>query len=160
MDINVIASCLNFAVVLAILAYFGRQPAKDFFKTRSEVLSKSVREAEAIAQAAIRAKAEMEQKLASAKSEMVARQREAEESMKKLKQSALAKASQEAERIHRDSQLLQEGEQVRARKQLLKELGDDSVAAVRRYLSTSLEDKDKDALVTDYLTRVTAGHAG
>jgi|GEM_PF-4731525 len=160
MDINVIASCLNFAVVLAILGYFGRQPAKDFFKTRSEVLSKSVREAEAIAQAAIRAKSEMAHKLATAKTEMVTRHREAEDSMTKLKVAALFKASQEAERIHRDSQLLQEGEQLRARKNLLKELGEDSVAAVRRYLSTSLDDKDKDALVTDYLTRVSPGHAG
>lgn len=160
MDINVIASVLNFGVVIAILAYFGRQPIIDMFKTRSEVLGKAVREAEAVAQAATLARSESAKKLKAAKEEMETRRVDVAEQMKVLKQTTLAKASGEAERIHRDSQQLLEGEKLRSRKALLKEVGEDSVAAVRRYLSTSLEDKDKAALVTDYLGLVTSGQQG
>jgi F0F1-type ATP synthase membrane subunit b/b' len=159
-DLNVIASCLNFAVVISVLVYFGRQPIVEFFQARSETLSKAVREAEAIAQSAIQAKAESEKKLNAAQAEMVLRRTEVDQNLQNAKQQALSRASQEAERIHRDSQALVEGERLRARKALLKEVGEDSVAAVRRYLASSLEDKDKDALVSDYLNLVSTGHSG
>lgn len=159
MDIEVISTCLNFAVVVGILTHFGRKPIIDFFKTRSEVLSQSVREADALAQAAETARTESERKLKEAGTEMAARQRELTEQLALLKTTALEKAQKEAERIKKDSEALAEGERQRARQILIKETAEETVALVKKYVSTSMEEADRNALVGSALNLIsTNGH--
>lgn len=158
MDINVIATCLNFAVVVAILYHYGRKPIVDFFQNRSDILAKAVKEAEAVSLAAAKAKSDSAERLKLAEEEMKTRRRELTGQLKTQKEQTLLKASQEAERIHRDTQQLSVGEQARTQDRLIREISEECVTTVKKHLTSSLESKDKEQLLADCLKLISNGN--
>ncbi|MEJ2191290.1 MAG: F0F1 ATP synthase subunit B [Nitrospirota bacterium] len=86
---------INFAILAAALIYFGRKPVRDFFRTRSETIKKSLDEAREAKELAQKALDEVEQRLRE-------KDKEAEEMMRL----STERGGRERDRLHEEGERL------------------------------------------------------
>lgn len=149
----------NFACVVAILVYFGRKPFAAFFQDRSERVAKAVADAaEAKATAdqefARWTKAAMEESRIRTEGEMAAKT-----AMDRYREKTLSAARQEAERIVGDGGRLAQFEQEAARRRLRSELAAKSLELSAEYFRDSLDAKERQKLVADFVESFGNGKA-
>ena len=100
-----IASVLNFSVVVFILVYFGRKPFAQFLVSRSETLKTTMAEAQKLA---VEANAELlkwEQNWKATAKHASENRTAAQDSLKRFKEKTLIDAEAEADRIKKESEL-------------------------------------------------------
>jgi len=155
----VLASIFNFALVLFIFWYFGRRPIASFLLDRSEIVATALKDAEEQSKSA-GALLELWTKNWRA-SESHAKQQfeEAKAAVVRIRESTLASAHAEAERVRRETELVGKTEVSRIKKHLRQELVERSVRMARAYLEGNLTEKDKHKLVAEYVERVSDGPA-
>ncbi len=157
METNVIiASILNFSVVIFVLVFFGRKPFAKFLVTRSESLKNEIEEAEKIATEAHKELATWEANWSQAKIHAQQNQLDSENSLIRFKEKTLAEAKHEAERIKKEAELMSSGETTKAKKGIEREVIGRSVELADLYLGEHLSVQDKHKLVTEFVELV--GH--
>jgi F-type H+-transporting ATPase subunit b len=157
METNVIiASVLNFSVVVFIFVFFGRKPFAKFLVARSEAMQNSIAEAE---KHSAEAKAELvkwESNWSQAQSHAHQNQIDCENSLKRFTEKTLAEAKHEAERIKKEAELMISGEVLKAKRGIQREVIERSVELAELYLGEHLPTQDKHKLVTEFVELV--GH--
>jgi len=158
METNVIiASVLNFSVVVFIFVFFGRKPFAKFLVSRSESLKTEIEEAEKLA---VEARAELstwENNWNQATTHAQKNQEDCESSLRRFKEKTITQAKHEAERIKKEAELMSLGETVKARKLLEREAIERSVELAELYLGEHLPAQDKHKLVTEFVDLVSHG---
>lgn len=157
METNVIiASILNFSVVVFVFVFFGRKPFAKFLVTRSETLKNEIQEAEKLVSEARKELATWESNWSQANAHAQQNQQDSENSLKRFKEKTITSAKHEAERIKKETELMSAGETVKARKNLEREAIERSVELAELYLGEHLPAQDKHKLVTEFVDLV--GH--
>jgi len=157
METNIIiASVLNFSLVVFVFVFFGRKPFAKFLVSRSETLKSEIEEAEKLASEARKDLVTWENNWNQASAHAQKNQQDCENSLKRFKEKTLANAKHEAERIKKEAELLSSGETVKARKLLEREAIERSVELAELYLGEHLPAQDKHKLVTEFVDLV--GH--
>lgn len=157
MDMNVvIASVLNFSIVLFIFIFFGRKPFAKFLLTRSEALKTSIDQSEKSVEQARKELLVWEQNWSEAQGHAKQNHIDCENSMKRLREKTLADAKHEAERISKEAELMSSGEILKAKRELQKDAIKRSVELAELYLGEHLSGQDKHKLVTEFVELV--GH--
>ncbi|NQW44281.1 MAG: ATP synthase F0 subunit B [Deltaproteobacteria bacterium] len=153
---TVIASLLNFSVVLFVLVYFSRKPFGQFLLARSESVKKQIGEAEKLSLEANAALAKWESHWNLAQTHAKQNHIDAVESLKKFKEKAILEAKQESDRMKKEADLMSVGETVKAKKALQREAIERSVELAELYLGEHLPAQDKHKLVSEFVELV--GH--
>lgn len=157
METNVIiASILNFSVVVFIFVFFGRKPFAKFLVSRSETMRSSIQEAEKLVGEARQELSVWEKNWSDANAHAKQNQIDSENSLKRFKEKTLAEAKHEAERIKKEAELMSSGEVVKAKRALQHEAIERSVELAELYLGEHLPSQDKHKLVTEFVELV--GH--
>ncbi|MBY0371828.1 ATP synthase F0 subunit B [bacterium] len=156
----ILSTVINFSVVVLILYKAGRTPAIEFFQGRSKEISTFVNEARSVSAQARQEKEKWAAKLSGAPEEMRKAHLDTEASLKRYSEGTLARANGEAKRISEDSKVVIQAESQRAKRRLRQQIARESISQARAYLDNHVESADNHKLLTDYLERVSHGHAG
>lgn len=153
----IIASVLNFSVVVFVFVFFGRKPFGNFLMTRSQSLKTEIEEAEKVVSEARAELATWENNWSQATAHAQKNQQDSENSLKRFKEKTIAQANHEAERIKKEAELMSSGESVKARRTLEREAIESSVELAELYLGEHLPVQDKHKLVTEFVELVNNG---
>jgi F0F1-type ATP synthase membrane subunit b/b' len=158
--IEVIAVLFNFSIVCLIVWRAGSKPAQDLFLNRKQTIEQQLQEAQILSTKAKQELAEWQKRWQ--ESEAIAHQQfeDAKKTVERFRQTALAHARTEAERIQSEARLVGQSEAAKSEQRVRAELIHSSVTMARNYLASHLEEKDKTHLVSEYLETVRNGHAG
>ncbi len=159
-EAETLSTILNFSVVVGILWYAGRKPIAEFFGTRSSTIGAFVNEARTASSQAKSLLAEWDAKVRGSAAEIARQKEDAAQSLEKLKQATESRLKAETKRISEESALVAQAETQKAKRQLRRGLANESLEQARRYLENHVEGKDSAKLLSDYLERVSHGHAG
>lgn len=159
MDPIIIAQILNFSLVVFILVYFGRKPFNAFLQTRSESVGKAILDAEKESKIVFAELADIESKISQQAAYVQQLQSDAQASLTKFKSTTLEHAASEATRIVREGELLGQGETLRKREALQREIAEKSLGLAKKFLNEQLEARDKERLVGEYVKLVGHGQA-
>jgi F-type H+-transporting ATPase subunit b len=157
MEANVvIASILNFSVVVFIFVFFGRKPFASFMAARSEGVKNLISEAEQMAKNAHEELSTWENNWNQAQAHALQDKKDSEASLIRFREKTLTEAKHEAERIKKEAELLSSGEILKAKQGLHKEAIERSVELAELYLGEHLPAQEKHKLVTEFVDLV--GH--
>ncbi len=148
---------LNFGIVVFILGYFGRKPFLDTLSMRSTSIGNHVKEATDQAAQAQTFLSEWETSWKNAEAHTATMKREAEESIQRQREKAMASARTEATRIQRETELVAKSEGQRAKHNIQKEIAGRSITLAQEFLARQLSEKDQKKLVIDYVEGVKNG---
>jgi ATP synthase F0 subunit b len=156
MGADVLPQVVNFTVMVGFLGFFGRKPFKTFLAARSEEIKKLIDEAEKESKDVIAQFTKAQEN--STHQEAHARQlrEDAKATLERHREKTLEAAKSESTRIVKDGELLGQGELQKKKEALQKEICERRVTLAEKYLSDQLEGKDKEKLVSEYITLV--GH--
>lgn len=146
--------CLNFALLVGLLAYFVTKPIRKGLKGRKEAIEKTLAEAEAAKEAAEAKHREYSEKLAKATEEIEnitsSIRREGELERKKL----LVSAKQLAAKIEQEADSKASGVVAKARAELREEAARLAVELAVDILKKQVSAADQQRLVDEYMQKV------
>ena len=156
---SLLYQALNLLILLAVLFYFARKPALEYFATRRADVKRDLETAgELLAEAETR-NAEIQRKLADLQSETEEIQensrRRADEECERL----LAEARRQAERVQSDAEVAAEQEFARARRALRAEAANLAAEIADRLVKEKIGDSDQERLLDEFITRVDSSPA-
>jgi len=153
------AAIFNFAVVVLILWYFGRKPVGVFLVARSEAVAKAIVEAEQLSREMSASLEKWERDWKASEAHAKQHLEEARTAMLRHRESVLAAARADAERLRREGGMQGKSEIVKAKASLRRQLVDRSIKMAQTFLEGQLSEKDRQKLVGEYLERVASGTA-
>jgi F-type H+-transporting ATPase subunit b len=146
--------CVNFALMVGLLAYFVTKPARNGLRGRREEIAKTLQEAEAAKEAAEAKYREYSEKLARATEEIAevtaAIKREGELERDKI----LAAAKELAVKIEREAESKAASVVTRARVELREEASRLAVELAEELLKKEVNAADQKRLVDEYMQKV------
>jgi len=146
----------NFAILLGVIAYFGRGPLRELFATRRATIAADIEAASELLEAAEARNAEWEQKLAALDREAAELRDAARERAENDRERILAEAHEAAERIQRDAVASVEQELRRAQDALREEAAQLATELAAGLLRDEIGDADRDRLVDEFISQVGA----
>jgi F-type H+-transporting ATPase subunit b len=145
---------LNFAILIAVLVYFGRQPIRDFFAARQDRIRADLgAAARALSEAEAR-HAEWQRKLVALDTETARIQEQARQRAESERQHVLADATAAAERIRSDARAAVDQELRRAREELRREAAGLAIEIAAQTLRARVTDADRGRLVDEFITTI------
>lgn len=148
---------VNFAILVAVLVYFGRGPLRELFSTRRATIASEIEAASGLLAQAESRNAQWERKLADLDRELdeirTTARRRAEEERERI----LAEASEAAERIQRDAVASVEHELRRAQTELREEAASLATELAAGMLRDQIRDGDRDRLIDEFISSVGNG---
>ncbi len=145
---------LNLAVLLAVLLYFGRSPARKFFHERRQRVQGEIDRATALLEDAQARFSSWQRRLIELDRELAeireTGRRRAEEERERI----LSDARARAERIRSEAAAAIEQELRRAREELREEAADLAIELAGELLTQELGDSDHDRLVSEFAERI------
>lgn len=158
METALIASVVNFGLVVGTLVFAGRKPLAQFLSNRSDTIQVAIAEAEKMARESRSEYDRWETLLANSRVESESFKRDAAALIETQRARSVADAHKEAERIENEVGLVTKTEYGRARGLLEAEICNGSAALAKAYLSENIRGELASQLFVDTLERVT--HAG
>ena len=149
----------NFAILLAVLAYFGRTPLRDLFSNRRATIAADIEAASALFEQAEARNAKWEQKLAELDREAEELRHDARRRAEHEQERILAEAHEAADRIQRDAVSSVEQELRRAQETLREEAASLATELAAGLLRDQIGDADRERLVDEFISQVGAGSA-
>lgn len=143
----------NFAIVVFILYKAGRKPVLDHFRARAEKLDQEVRGAERAYEAASKECDSWANKMQKAPDEAKVFAADAKSTLARYRETTLAAATHESERVAKEAVALANTELQRAKEGLGRELALRSLRASESYLRSHLEDRDREVLLDQFAGR-------
>jgi len=157
--ILIIASVVNFAIMLFILWKYALPPMREFLAGRSQGVADSINEAEKLSGEADKLLSTWEANWKAAQRHAKEHFDEAKTGLEKFQKTTLTAAKKQADRIHKEGRLLGEGEVIKAKDAIRKDLSERSVSMSAEFLKGYLKEADQKKLVLQYLETVNNGSA-
>jgi len=150
---------INFILLVGVIIYFARTPAKEFFKSRRSTIESDITAATSLLDDAEQTNSELQRRIADLDNEVeeiraVARRRAEEE-----RERILAEAHDSAERIRRDAVASVDQEVRKAQADLRDEAAALASELAAGILKEKVGDADRDRLMDDFISRVEQGGA-
>ena len=147
----ILASIVNFVLLIGVLAYFGRKPFLSFLASRRQAVATSMAAASREFEASHKALQEWQTKWNGAETEAAQARTDAGAALTREREQRLAASASEAQRVKKEAALAGQSELLGARDRLVSELLRTSLVAARGFLNSDLTESDHRKLVTDYL---------
>jgi F-type H+-transporting ATPase subunit b len=145
---------VNFAVIAAVVVYFARKPAIDFFKNRSLAIAKAMHESQEASERAVRAVGEMEQKIRDLERETDGMLAEARARGEKDKQALVEEGKKLAQDIQNQVKQGIEIEVRKARTALAAEASRLSLDLAEGRIKEKINNTDHERIVKEYISNV------
>ncbi|KIH77839.1 F-type H+-transporting ATPase subunit b [Geoalkalibacter ferrihydriticus] len=145
---------LNFAVLIAILAFFITRPLKKALAGRRETLAKELEEAQKARDTAEAKFAEYDRKLQDATAEIEQLQAEIRREGELERDKILANARNMAEKMAQDAENAAAQEVAKARRQLRQEAAALAISLARDLLKKNFNEADQKRLVDEYMEKM------
>lgn len=155
----IIPVLVNFSLLVTILWWALRKPAKQFLISRSDRIAASIAEAQTLATDASRELKKWEASWTSGEVYSKTMFDEAKVQLAKQHEGAIVRAKNEAVRISKEGELVGHSEGVKAKAMLEREIIEKSVFFAGQYLEGHLREDDRHKLVSDYVEAVGNGKA-
>lgn len=160
METIAIASVVNFVVAFSIVFMVARKPAAKFLEKRSIDVGAQMVEADAQRKVAEAELAQWETQWKTSAQQAKDQLEDAKLQVKKMREQVLELARKEAERLGKDAKQLVGSEVRKAKLALCREVGEKSVHLAGQYLGMHLKEEDRNKLASEYVEKVSNGHAG
>src|SRR5512143_335780 len=145
---------VNFAIIAAIVIYFGRKPVRDFFKNRSAEIAKAMQESKEARERAEAALADMERKIKELEAETARMVVDAKERGEKDRQALI----EEGKKVAQDVQVqVKQGidiEVQKAKAALAVEASLLSLDLAEGRIKKTISGQDHERIVKEYITKV------
>jgi F-type H+-transporting ATPase subunit b len=145
---------VNFSVIAAVVIYFARKPAIDFFKNRSVAIAKAMQESQEASERAVRAVGEMEQKIKDLERETDAMLAEARARGEKDKQALVEEGKKLVQDIQNQVKQGIEMEVRKARAALAAEASHLSLDLAEGRIKEKINNTDHERIVKEYISNV------
>ncbi len=146
--------CVNFAVLVGLLAYFLRKPLGEVLSARREALVKNLSEAHHAREVAEGRAALLMQQLEDGGREIEALRRRLENETEKEREQLLEEARKMADTIRREAASSATRQIERARQELRAEAAALAIQLAEKQMARGLTDDDQDRLVNQYLEQL------
>jgi len=145
---------VNFAIISAVLVYFLRKPTRDFFKSRTAEIERSLRESQEARDKALAALADVERKLRDLEGETKNLIAEAQTRGEKDKQALVAEGRKVAADIQAQVTSGIEIETAKAKADLAVEASLLAVDLAEGRIKSSINKQDHERIVKEYISKV------
>ena len=145
---------LNFAILVAVLIYFGRQPIRDFFAARQGRIRTDLDAAARALSEAESRHAEWQRKLVELDADTARIREQARQRAESEREHILADASAAADRIRNDARAAVDQELRRAREELRREAAELAIEIAGQTLRARVTDADRSRLVDEFIATI------
>ncbi len=145
---------VNFAIIAAVLVYFGRKPIRDFFKARTAEIARSIEESRQARERAAQALAEMERKMKDLEGETARMLDDARSRGEKDKQTLVEEGKKVAADVQAQVKASIDIEVQKARTALAVEAALLSIDLAEGKIKEKIDSKDHERIVKEYISKV------
>lgn len=147
---------VNFAVLVIVLYFFGRKPMAEYFKKRTELIEKSLKEASEAKELANKALIEVRAKLANTDHEIEGIIASARQAGEKEKESIIAEGERLKAKILEQAKANIDFELQKAKDKIKSEAALMALELAEKQMKDKLGQKEQEALIEDYIKRLEA----
>ncbi len=145
---------VNFGIIAGVLVYFMRKPVRDFFRSRSNEIARSMQESRDAREKAQAALADMERKMKELEAETGRMVAEATSRAEQDKQTLIAEGKKVVEDINTQVKSNIEVELQKAKAALSIEAALLSIDLAENRIKDKIDKQDHDKIIKDYISRV------
>jgi len=145
---------VNLAILIAVLAYFGRKPLLDFFNTRRGQVQDDLHSAAKLRREAETRFAKWQRKVGDLEQELEQIRATSRERAEAEREQIIADANAAAERIRSDTTAAIDQELRRSRDLLREEAADLAIDLAGNLLRDQVTDADRQRLVSEFIERI------
>ncbi len=145
---------VNFAIIAAVLIYFGRKPVRDFFASRTAEIEKSIRESKEARDRAQAALADMERKMKELEDETNRMIADAKTRGEKDKAALIEEGNRVVQDVRQQVQQGIEIEMQKAKASLATEASLLSLELAEGSLRSKINNQDHERIVKEYINKV------
>jgi|Deesub1362A_J573_1020465.scaffolds.fasta_scaffold03214_3 F-type H+-transporting ATPase subunit b len=147
---------VNFLVLVAVLVYFGRRPIREYFKKRTELIEKSLREAEEARRFARKALEEVQERLRNTDQEVKEIIEGARKAGEREKEALIAEGERLRKKILEQARTNIEFELEKAKKEIKSEAALIAIELAEKQIKEKLGREEQEALIDEYIQRLSA----
>jgi len=144
----------NFLILVTLLWHFAKDPVNNTLKSRKEDLERAIKEAEKARLEAEAAKKEYRERLENIDEEIKALKHDMQQQGWKEREKIIAEAENQTKRIANDAEFTAKQELLTAQYKLREEAARLAVEIAENVIRKSINDQDRERLLTDYLEKV------
>ncbi len=145
---------VNFAILVFILFYFGRKPIGEYFKKRTEVIEKSLKEAKEAKELAQKTLDEVRNRLKNTDMEIEHILEAAKKSGEKEKEAIIAEGVRLKEKILEQAKANIDFELQKAKQKIKSDAAIMALELAEKQIKEKLGQRDQEALIEDYIKRL------
>jgi F-type H+-transporting ATPase subunit b len=145
---------VNFAIIAAVVIYFGRKPVRDFFANRSAEIAKAIQDSQEARESAVAALGEMERKIKEMKAETGRMVADAQARSEKDKQSLIEEGTKVAQDIQVQVKQGIESELHKAKAALATDAALLSLDLAEGRIKEKISGQDHERIVKEYISKV------
>ena len=145
---------INFAILAFILVYFGRKPAREYFKKRTELIEQSLKEAKEAKELARKTLDEVRARLSNTDREIEQIIEAARKSGEKEKSEIIAEGERLKEKIIEQAKANIDFELQKAKEKIKSDAALLALEMAEKQIKEKLGKKEQEALVDDYIKRL------
>jgi F-type H+-transporting ATPase subunit b len=147
---------INFAILVFILVYFGRRPIGEYFRKRTELIEKSLKEATEAKEFAQKALREVQERLKNTDQEVEEILEKARKSGEKEKEAIIAEGKRIKEKIIEQAKANINFELQKAKEKIKSDAAIMALELAEKQLKEKLGPKEQETLIEDYIKRLEA----
>jgi len=147
---------INFSILVFVLVFFARKPFSEFFKNRTAMIEKSLRDASEAKEIAQKTLNEVRERLKNTDSEIAQILEAARKSGEKEKEAIIAEGEQLKEKIIEQAKANIEFELQKAKDTIKSDAALMALELAEKQIKEQLGQKEQEALIDDYLKRLEA----
>jgi len=145
---------VNFVIIAAIVVYYMRKPARDFFAARSAEIARSMQESKEARERAVAALADMERKLKEMEAETGRMIAEAQARGEKDKQALIEEGKKTAQEVQQQVTMGIDIELQKAKTALAVEASLLSIELAENTIKEKMNNQDHERIIKDYVSKV------
>ncbi|MBC8413892.1 F0F1 ATP synthase subunit B [bacterium] len=149
---------INFAILFFILYHYGRRPAAEYFRKRTEMIEKSLREASIARETAQKALDEVREKLKSSDSEIEQIVEAARKSGHREKEALIEEGHRLRDKIIQQAKDNIDFELQKAKENLKSEAALLALEAAEKQIKEKLGHKEQEGIISDYIKQLESGN--
>lgn len=147
---------VNFSILMFVLVFFGRKPLSEYFKGRTEMIERSIREANEAKELAQKTLKEVQDRLKNTDSEIEQIIESARRSGEKEKEFIIAEGEKLKEKIIEQAKANIDFELQKAKDTIKTEASLLALELAEKQIKEKLGQKEQEALIGDYIKRLEA----
>ncbi len=151
LNVTILIQAINFLILIFLLSRFLFKPLTKFLADRSAGIEKSLAEAKAAHEAAVKAQAEHQAQIRETQRDIAALREQGQREVEAQRQQLLHASREEAERLIVRAKAEIEAETKRAKASLREEVADIALAAAERLLGRTVNGDDQKRLAEQYV---------